>query len=602
MRVADYIFHRLAELGVRQAFLVTGGGAMHLNDALAREGRFTWLCNHHEQACAMAAEGYARVTGRPAVVNVTTGPGGINALNGVFGAFTDSLPMIIVSGQVKRETCLSQYPGLAERLRQLGDQEVDIVRMAAGVTKCASQLTDPLRVRWEVERAFHHAVTGRPGPVWLDVPVDVQGAQVDPDALASYQPESVFESVMSEAEAHRLVGLLAKAQRPVLMVGSGVRISGAVDRFLAVAAQLGVPVVTAFTGHDLLPSDHSLHAGRPGTVGDRAGNFAVQNCDLLLIVGSRMPIRQVSYNWKAFARHAYKVQVDIDPAELTKPIATPDWGIHCDAGAFFETLARALQAVEWDHSRHGAWLAWCRERVDRYPPVTTRMREWQGRINPYHAIDSLVRMLSDDDVIVCGNATACVVTYQVAWLRQGMRLFSNAGCASMGYDLPAAIGAAMARGGKRVICLAGDGSLQMNIQELQTVVTNQLPIKLFVIDNGGYLSIRGTQGGLFGRLIGESAASGVGFPDFVKVGTAFGLPSVRIAEQDFAERIREVLNAPGPTLAHVVVDPEQGFEPKASSRRLPDGRMTSAPLEDLAPFLPRDEVRANMLVPMWEQA
>jgi acetolactate synthase-1/2/3 large subunit len=599
MRVADYLFQRLADLGIRHAFLVTGGGAMHLNDALAREKRIAWICNHHEQACSMAAEGYARVTGRPAVVNVTTGPGGINALNGVFGAFTDSIPMVVVSGQVKRETCLSTYSGLGDRLRQLGDQEVDIVRMAAGVTKSAVQLVDPQLVRWEIERAYYLAVSGRPGPVWIDVPVDVQGAQVDPRTLVPYAPEPVpgLDEGGLEVDVRRLIARMADSRRPVLMVGTGVRIAGAADRLLAVAERLGIPVVTAFTAHDLLPSDHPLHAGRPGTVGDRAGNLAVQNSDLLLVVGSRLPLRQVGYNWKTFARHAFKVQVDIDAAELAKPIAPPDWGIHCDAACFLAALERGLNAAGWDAGRHRDWLAWCRARVARYPAVTPRMREWNGRINPYVAIDALVRMLRDDDVIVCGNATACVVTYQVAWLRRGMRLFSNAGSASMGYDLPAAIGAAVAHGGRRVVCLAGDGSLQMNIQELQTVITNRLPVKIVVIDNGGYLSIRGTQSGFFGLLVGESPASGVEFPDYARVGAAYGLPSSRIEEQEFVDPLRRFLDAPGAGLVHLVVDPTQAFEPKASSRRLPDGSMVSAPLEDLAPFLPRDELRDNLLVP-----
>jgi acetolactate synthase-1/2/3 large subunit len=359
--------------------------------------------------------------------------------------------------------------------------------------------------------------------------------------------------------------------------------------------RLGIPVTTAWTAHDLMPSDHPLYCGRPGSIGDRAGNFTVQNTDTLVVIGSRLNVRQVSYNWKTFARHAYKIQVDVDAAELAKPTVKPDLAIHADARLFCEEMIR--QADGFDRGRHAGWLAWCRERVARYPVVTERHRMTSERINPYHFIDLLLRKLRADDIVVCGDGSACVITFQVARILDGQRLWCNSGCASMGYDLPAAIGAAVARGGKRVICLAGDGSVQMNLQELQTVVHHQLPIKIFVLNNRGYLSIRQSQQSFFKRLIGEGPDNGVSFPDMAQVARAYGLPGVRIERGNVSAALDYVLATDGPIVAEAVLDPDQGFEPKLSAKQLPDGSVVSPPLEDMAPFLHKDELRANLLVP-----
>ena len=601
MKISDYLVSFLADHGVRHVFMVTGGGAMHLNDAFGRETRIKYICNHHEQACAMAAEGYARVTGDVGVLNVTTGPGSINALNGVFGAWTDSIPLLVISGQVKLETCMASYqlPGL----RQLGDQEADIIPMVQGITKYAVMVRDPQTIRFHLEKALYLAKSGRPGPCWIDIPIDVQAAKIDPSTLSGFSPaKEIFpdRSDLLPAQCKDVAERLMAASRPVMMVGTGIRLARAVKKFEQVIAKLRIPVTTAWTAHDLLPTDHELFCGRPGTVGDRPGNFAVQNSDLLIVIGSRLNIRQVSYNWKAFARHAYKVQVDADEAELSKPTVRPDLAIHCDATAFLEELDRQLDRLLYDSSRHAAWLSWCRERVARYPVVLPRHREFNGAINPYHFLDQLCRALEPDDVIVCGNGAACVVTFQVAHIKRGQRLFCNSGSASMGYDLPAAIGAAVAHEGKRVICLAGDGSIQMNIQELQTLVHHQLPIKVFILNNNGYLSIRQSQKNFFDLLVGESEASGVSFPDMVQIGQAYGIPSTQVAGQDFLPTVKRVLGAPGPQLCQVTLDPNQQFEPKLSSKSLPDGRIVSAPLEDLYPFLERDELLGNLLVPPME--
>jgi acetolactate synthase-1/2/3 large subunit len=602
MKVSDYVAQRIADHGVTQVFMMTGGGAMHLNDSFGYEPRMRCLFNHHEQACAIAAEGYARVTGRPALLNVTSGPGGVNALTGVYGAWTDSIPMVIVSGQVKRETMMASYdlPGL----RQLGDQEIDIISMVRGITKYSEVVMDPKCIRYCLEKALHLAMAGRHGPCWLDIPVDVQGAQIDPAALHGYDPREDPPSYdLKKVREHcgDVLQRLRDAERPVILVGTGVRLAGAEKIFDRVVRKIGAPVAPAWTAIDQVPNDDDLYCGRTGTIGDRAGNFAVQNADVLLVIGSRLNIRQVSYNWSSFARCAFKIQVDVDEAELRKPMVRPDLPVHADAKVFLEELDRQLDACGYNGSRHEKWLAWCKARVARYPVVEPRHREVKGRfINPYHFVEQLFARLGSNDVVVCGNATASVVTFQAARVVPGLRVFANSGCAAMGYDLPAAIGAALGADGRRVVCLAGEGSIQLNVQELQTVRQHQLPLKIFVLNNGGYLSMRMSQGSFFRRFVGEGPRSGLSFPSMAAVGAAYGLRTAVAEGKEFATVVEEALASDGPFLCDVMLDPDQQFEPKLSSRQLPDGRMVSSPLEDLYPFLPRHELLENLCIPPFE--
>ena len=599
IRVSEYIADHLARRGVRHVFLVTGGGAMFLNDAFGFHPDIQVVCNHHEQASAMAAEGYARLSGLPGVINVTTGPGGINALNGVFGAWTDSVPMLVISGQVKRETCMAgkHLPGL----RQLGDQEADIVAMARPITKYCETVLDPADIAWHLDQAWHLATSGRPGPCWLDIPIDVQAAMIEPDTLRRYQPsqETAWQDADIEQHCRFIMERIARSQRPVIMAGSGIRAGNAAAEFDAFAHALGLPVVTAWT-HDLIASDDPLFCGRPGTIGTRAGNFTVQNADLLIVLGSRLNIRQTSYNWNSFARNAYVIQVDIDQAELSKPTYRADHAIHCDVKPLLAKLSRMLPETDHDPAQWDEWLRWCRQRMQDYPVVSPPQREAKnGRINPYHFVERLFDRLNEDDIVVCANAAACIVPFQAAQLKKGQRMFSNSGSASMGYDLPAAIGAwfgaVQARGRQeRVICLAGDGSLQMNIQELQTVFHHRLPVKIFVLNNRGYLSIRSSQGNFFKRLVGESPDNGVSFPDYVKVAAAYGIPASRLEAKDFPRLAEEVLDTPGPHLCEVMLDETQGFEPRMSSRQLEDGTIVSPALEDMYPFLTREELARNM--------
>ncbi len=599
IRVADYIFRTLADHGARHVFLVTGGGAMHLNDALGREPRLTYVCNHHEQASAIAAEGYARVAGSFGVACVTSGPGGINALNGVFGAYTDSIPVVVISGQMKRETLLRTH-GISGHLRQLGDQEVDIVRMAESVTKYAMCITEPESIRYHLERALFLAVNGRPGPVWLDVPVDVQAALVEPEAMRVYDPmedRQTFDEVALRAQAADVAARLCIAARPVLLGGTGVRLAGAIPEFVALAERLQIPVTTAWT-HDLVPSDHPLFCGRQGTIGTRAGNFVVQNADLLLIVGSRLCIRQISYNWQSFARHAHTVQVDIDAAELAKPTFRAAQPVHADARHFLRLILEVLAPTPALTPAQLAWRDWARERRRLLPEVLPHHRvAAPGTINQYHFVELLFAASAPRDIFVCGDATACITPFQAGVLKAEQRLFSNSGSASMGYDLPAAIGAALAGFGRRVICLAGDGSAQMNIQEMATIAQHRPEMKVFILNNGGYLSIRSTQANFFKLLVGEGPQSGIAFPDYAALARAYGLPAVTLDVGRPAEHLAEILARPGPELVVVELDRAQGFEPKLSSKRLPDGRMVTAPLEDMAPFLDRAEFARHMLVP-----
>ena len=615
MRVADYIALRCAEAGAKHVFLVTGGGAMHLNDAFGRSPDLSVRCFHHEQSAAMAAESYYRVSNRLAVLNVTTGPGGINALNGVYGAYVDSIGMLVVSGQVKRETYLRNYD---IPLRQLGDQEVDIVSMVRPIVKYGTVLQDPLRVREVMDKAVFLARHGRPGPVWVDVPVDVQSIQVDVDALQGFDlsdlkalqddPDVTANTVHElrflgedslESPITDIVAQLHKAKRPVLFVGNGVRLSDMMPGFEALVEQLGIPVVTGWNAHDILTNESPYYAGRPGTVGDRAGNFTVQNADFLLVLGCRLNIRQVSYNWKSFASKAWKAMVDVDGAELEKPTLSMDLKVQADLRLFIPKLAEALGFGYQPSHDHQHYLAWCRERVARYPVLENTYPQQEDRLNPYHFMELLFESLGPDDVIVTGNGSACVMSFQAAKLKKGQRLFTNSGDASMGYDLPAAIGASIALGGKRVICLAGDGSLMMNLQELQTLVGLHLPVKVIILSNDGYHSIRQTQKAYFSdNLFGIGPSDGVSLPDFPRLAEALGLPSIRVTREEgwTSESVRLLLESEGPALIDVVVDPDQPFSPKLASRKLPDGSMVSPSLEDMAPFLPEDEMRQNRLI------
>jgi len=595
IRLSDYIVRYLADHEIGHVFMVTGGASMHLNDAFGRECRIKKVFCHHEQSCAMAAEAYFRVSNRIAAVNVTAGPGATNAITGVYGAYVDSMAMIVLSGQSKRETLVSstKLP-----LRQLGDQEVNIVEMVKGITKYAVLIDDPSTIRYHLERALYLALQGRPGPVWLDIPIDVQGAKIEPSKLKGYDPKEDtirYETDHLEESVSLVAKGLAAAKRPVIYAGTGIRLSGQYDLFFELAGRLGVPVVAAWDSNDLLPNDHPSYVGRPGSLGDRAGNFTVQNSDFLLILGCRLNIRLVSYNWENFAPRAYKVMVDVDAAELKKPTLSIDLPIHADLREFLPLFLATFK--DWS-ADHADWLAWCKERVKRYPVVLPEYWKSSSGVNPYCFMKRLSEHLEDGEVIACGDGTACVAAFQAMNIRAGQRLFTNSGCASMGYDLPAAVGAAEALPNKkRIICLAGDGSIMMNLQELQTISGLKVPIKIFVLNNAGYHSIRQTQGNFFSdNIVGCGTDSGLSFPDFGKIAAAFDIGYQRCCKHgELDEVIKRTMALEGPVICEIILDLAQAFAPKLSSRKLEDGRMISASLEDMSPFLDREELRSNMV-------
>ena len=590
MRVADYIFRTLADSGFRHAFLVTGGGAMHLNDALRLEKRITPVCCHHEQACAIAAEGYYRASGQMPVVTVTTGPGGTNALTGVIGAWQDSIPMIVVSGQVKFSTTIESCRDIP--LRQLGDQELNIVDVVRPITKYAKFISDPLSIGAELDKALKISRSGRPGPVWLDIPLNVQGATL-PDG---YHCElSTSDPAIRKFDLSAVIDLLKASRRPVFIGGHGIELDDAATAFQALVEKCRIPVLTTFNGMNVIPSDHTLNFGRIGTLGQRAANFVLQNADLIITVGTRNNIRQVSYNWENFAKRAKKVVVDIDAAELAKPTVRPDIAIESSAADFISATLHEVSRKTIGNWKN--WLAWCEERRWRFPVHTQEQMLCNDvGINPYHFMYVLTNICPADVNIVAGNGTACVALFQTGIVKRGQKIFWNSGCASMGYDIPAALGAAVATG-RETICLAGDGSAMMNLQELETISFRKLPIKIFILDNNGYSSIRQTQTNLFSpELMGCDPSSGVGLPDFRKVATAFDLPSVVMERHEGLEgKIRAFLSLDGPALAVVKIPSGLGFSPKLSARRNPDGSIVSPSLEDMSPFLDKAVVAENMI-------
>lgn len=595
MKLSDYVAQKVVELGVQHVFMVTGGGAMHLNHSLGMHPSLECIFNHHEQACAMAAEAYCRFGNRLPLVNVTTGPGGTNALTGVYGAWTDSIAMVVISGQVKYETTV-RSTGL--QLRQYGDQELDILELVKPITKYAEMVTDPKSIRYHLEKAFYLARHGRPGPVWLDIPLDVQGANIEENSLVGFDSSEISTSSISTKELNniipQIIERLQSAKRPVVFAGGGVRISGQHSEFLKLVDRLGIPVVTGWNAHDVISNDQECYVGRPGTLGDRAGNFTVQNADLLFIIGSRLNIRQVSYNWKSFARYAYKIWVDVDELELSKPSVKADLPVLSELQKFIPAF------LEVDYpgptQEHRSWLLWCKERQSKYPVVLKEY--WDAeKINPYCFMETLFDCLPENQVVVTANGSACVTSFQTAVLKKGQRLWTNSGCASMGYELPSAIGACKANNNEPTVCIAGDGSIMMNLQEIQTIVTNQLPIKIFLLNNSGYVSIFQTQRNFFkGDEVGAGPNSGVGFPNFEKLSFAFDIPYIKCEKkEELKNSIEKTLKIEGFVLCEIMIDEMVAFSPKLSSKQMPDGKIISPPLEDLAPFLSKEELASNMI-------
>lgn len=604
-QVSEYIAEFLVKKGVTHNYTVPGGGAMYLNMAFGHQEGLENVFVQHEQAAAMAAEAHARIAGSPQLVCCTTGPGGTNTLTGVLGAWLDSIPMIVVSGQVKYDYTKMAYEGLG--IRALGDQEFNIVPAARTMTKYAVTVEDPATIRYHLERAWDEATSGRPGPVWLDVPQNVQRAMVEEDSLVGYEPQRIASAIMerggSEDVARRVIDIIRASKRPVLNVGNGVRIADAYEPLQKLVSLLRIPVVTGVNSIDCVPGDNPYYVGRAGGIGDRPGNWAVQNSDVFLSIGSRLSVRQVGYDIRTWARDAFTIVEDVDAEELRKPTVRIDMPIHADAKDFINALCGAIGDSPLGEKTE--WIDRCLGWRKSYPVVHDKYDIDPDGANLYFFMGKLSVALAPDTAIVTGNGSACVASSQVLQMKSGQRYIFNSGAASMGYDLPAAIGAAFASPGKEVICLSGDGSIQMNLQELQTIVFHRLPIKIFVINNGGYHSMRQTEGNLFPDVspVGIGPETGdLSFPSMEKISWAYGIPYVSARSNDeVAAAIEKTLSVDGPTLCEVFVTTDQKFEPKSATKKLEDGTLVSPPLEDLAPFLPREELEEIMVIPLWEE-
>lgn len=595
MKLSDYVADFFAEQGLDTVFTVVGGGAMHLNDSFGHHPGLRCVYHHHEQAAAIAAEGYAKLQCKPAIVCVTSGPGATNAITGVAGAWVDSIPMVIVSGQTKT-TLTIENSGLP--LRCLGNQEINIVSIVQSITKNAVMVKDPADIRRDLEKAVYLAVSGRPGPTWVDIPLDVQGSKIDPDTLAPFVPETLEDHAPAQADIDLIVEKLLAAKRPVLYAGNGIRIADAYPEFAALVETLQIPVVTAWNSIDMIPTDDPCYAGRGGTMGDRAGNFAVQNSDLLLSLACRLNLYQSGYDVKTWARTAYTIVVDIDPYELQKPTIRVDKPVCCDVKQLMVRLTEAWKGRCNSPARCEAWRAQCSLWKTTYPVVQPKHYAAE-QANVYAFVDTLSRRLPEGAITIVANGSASVVGSQTWFIKKGSRFLMNDDLSSMGYELPASIGACVANDGKEVICLAGDGSIQMNLQELQTILTNRLPVKIFLINNDGYHQIRLTQQNMFrAEYVGIGPDSGdLDFPCMKKLAAAYGYPYFECrTNAELTQTIDSALAQPGALLCEIFVDKKQPYEPKSSAKLLPDGRIVSPPLEDLAPFLPHEELANNMYI------
>lgn len=608
VKVSDFIADFFAQNGIHTVFTVVGGGCMHLNDSLGHHKNIKCVYNHHEQASAMAAEAYFRVNNRLAGLCVTSGPGAINALNGVAGAYQDSIPMLVVSGQTKT-SLMVRTSGLD--LRTLGNQEFDIISALSKMTKYAVTIMDPKDIQYCLEKALYIAMNGRPGPCWIEVPIDIQGSYVNLEEMHHYNYDGeqdtakIDDCVQLEEKIELLLEKISNAKRPVIYAGNGIRISGAKILLNKLVHLIGIPVVTCWDSIDLIDTENKYYAGRAGIMGDRSGNFTVQNSDLLVAIGSRLNIYQVGYEIDSWAREAYVVVVDIDELELKKKTVRIDLPICADASCFIEILLKKIKVRKiLQKELFNDWVKQCNFWKEKYPVVLTRHYEEQEHVNIYAFIDTFSKNLPDGSITVVANGSASVVGSAAYYIKKKQRFIMNCAISSMGYELPAAIGACIANNANPVVCIAGDGSIMMNLQELQTIVTNKLPIKIILINNSGYQQIRITQTNLFNKnYVGIGPDSGdLSFPDFKKIASAFQIPyKMCKTMQDMNESIEWICNQNNCCMLEVFCSTTQIFEPKSATKRLEDGSLYSPPLEDLAPFLSREEVKSNMYIKMWDE-
>lgn len=577
-KVSDYIFTFLRERGVRRCFMLPGGGAMHLVDSLGQSG-MDYVCFQHEQGAACAAEAYGQHTNTPGFLLVTSGPGVTNAITPVTAGWIDSTPMFVISGQAKRSDLVGDTG-----VRQIGSQEIPTIPMVSPVTKYAAEVMDPDQIRFHLERAWYEATTGRPGPVWLSVPLDVQGAQIDEEHLEGFIPPDK-ESVDYEGAAHRCVELLQRSKKPLFLAGNGIKLAGGEEALERLLDKLPIPVQTTWKTIDLMGEDHPLYMGHPGIMGDRGANLILQEADLLISVGSRLDTSLTAFNEPNFAKSAKKVIVDIDRNELNRMKVGQEVSLAGDARVFLEAVLacignKALPLEDWR-----AWLSYGKALRRKYPVVIRSYREREGQVSPYYFTDRLCELLTPEDVIVPeSSGGAGEITYQAFRLKKGQKMKNAAGLGSMGFGLPYAIGSCLANSGRRTILINGDGAFQLNIQELETLRRLNLPIKMFIWCNDGYASIRSMQSNNFNRYVASGPESGYTVPDVVRVAEAYGMKTFRIWDnRELEEKLTEVLAAEGPCLCALETDPEETVSPRVKAILQTDGSMKSGTLENMWP-------------------
>ena len=594
MRVADFVSKFiLEELGVEHVFTLTGAGIMHLTDGLACNKKLKTICPHHEQTASMALEAYSRATENFGVGVFTTGPGSTNAITGLVGAWQDSVPCLFISGQVKVAEASSQT-GI-KKLRQFGVQELDIIPIVESITKYAVTITQPEKIRYELEKAVHIAKSGRPGPVWIEIPMDIQSAIIDDD-LEKFETEQKEKPKIDKNQIELIVELLQKSKRPIIISGQGVRISGAIELLSKLVKLFKIPVVTPYLGIDTIRHDEESYIGKIGVKGERAANLAMQNSDLILSIGSSLHVSVIGYNYQQFAREAKKIIVDIDKITHSKRTINIDQFVHGDARDFLNLLLEQL--TDKNSLNYASWLKKCNDWKEKYPTCLPEYKNTKNEINSYFLIDQICKNSKEGDIFVAdAGGTFYAVSQAVTLTKPNQRYIPSSAMATMGYSLPASIGISVATG-NRVISFTGDGSLQQNIQEFQTLVEYNLPVKLFVLNNDGYHSIRTSQTNYFKkRYIGESSQSGISFPDTVKIAEVYGIKAFRINQpSEVNDIVNQVLNYDGPVICDVIVPREQEIVPTVASRVNDDGSMSSRPLEDMYPFLDRKEYKNNIFV------
>ena len=595
IKLSDYIIKYLEELNVKHMFMLPGGGAMHLNDSLGKSKKIEYVCCLHEQACAIAAEAYARVTNNIGLLMVTTGPGGTNALTGIAGAFIESTPIIVISGQVK---IMDQIRD--QNIRQQGMQELDIVSIVKPITKYAAMVTDPNSIKYHLDKALFEAKNGRPGPVWLDIPLDIQASMIDENKLESFNNNlQVYDELPNKIT--EIIDILNNSERPVLLAGNGIRLSGGIENFQELINLLDIPVLTTWNGIDLIWEDHPLYYGRPGGLGHRYANFIQQNSDFFLTIGARLNLLQTGYNFDGFARCAKKIMVDIDKNELHKINVRPDIPINADANEFIKEFIKQKDKIVIKNRK--VWFDYCTNVKIKYPLITQEMRNQKELVNSYLLLEEISNQMQPNDVYVAGSSGSCIdISMQGFKVKKGQRVFTTKGLASMGYGLPSTIGAVLASGGKRTVCVNGDGGFQMNIQELETIHRLNLPIKIFVLDNHGYAAIKGTQTNLFnGHLVGCTRDSKLTMPNIIDVAKAYKLRTVEINKNSELQlKIKETLEGNDSVICVVSVPIDLQAMPKQVSYKRKDGQMESLPLEYMNPPLSEEELKSNMIIPMYE--